>query len=224
MTRNLIAAIAVLALGACSGAALGGCGSSATKTVSAEGAPAVTHGTATATTSTSATPPATTTSTATTPAPAGTVGGAAAPTTTRTAPEPAFTHEQARAEGLSEAVATLQAHGYAAQQTSQYHPNQTLRVLVGTSVSSGEDHPQQAFFFVGNRYIGTDTKQPSASVKVLSQSDTEVTLAYPLYRPGDPLSSPSGGLATVRFQLNDGKLTPLDPIPPANSSSAPSRN
>jgi hypothetical protein len=50
-----------------------------------------------------------------------------------------------------------------------------------------------------------------------------VALAYPLYRSGDPLSSPSGGQAVVRFQLDDGKLTPLDPIPPASSTTGPSR-
>jgi hypothetical protein len=61
-------------------------------------------------------------------------------------------------------------------------------------------------------------------VKVLSQGDTEVTLSYSLYRPHDPLGSPSGGQASVRFQLNNGKLTPLGTIPPASSSSGLSRN
>jgi hypothetical protein len=52
-----------------------------------------------------------------------------------------------------------------------------------------------------------------------------VTLAYPLYRKSDPLSSPSGGQATVRFELNNGKLTPVGSIPPASSSgTALSRN
>jgi hypothetical protein len=59
---------------------------------------------------------------------------------------------------------------------------------------------------------------------VLSQNDTEVTLAYQLYHPGDPLANPSGGQATVHFQLNDGKLTPLGTIPPASSSTGLSRN
>ena len=67
--------------------------------------------------------------------------------------------------------------------TSDYHPGQTLRVLVGTRTGSGDGYGQQAFFFVDGRYIGTDTKDPSAHVKVTSQSDTEVTLAYPLPRP-----------------------------------------
>ena len=61
-------------------------------------------------------------------------------------------------------------------------------------------------------------------MKVVSQSDTEVTLAYPLYRSSDPLCCPSGGQATVRFQLNNGRLAPLGAIPPASSKSGLSRN
>ncbi len=80
---------------------------------------------------------------------------------------------------------------------------------------------QQAFFFVDGRYIGTDAKEPSASVKVVSQSDTEVTLAYPLYRHSDPLCCPGGGQATVHFVLDNGRLQALDPIPPASSTHGP---
>jgi LppP/LprE lipoprotein len=218
MNRQLIAALAALVLGAC-GAVLGGCGSSQTKTVSVAGAPTVSNSTPSSTATHSTT---TTTTTATTP-PTGTAGGTAAPGPTRTAPEPEFTQQESHAEGASAAAAVLKARGYAPAETSQYHPNQTLRVLVGTKAGSSDGYDQQAFFFVNGRYIGTDTKEPSASVKVLSQSDTEVTLGYPLYRAGDSLASPSGGQATVHFQLNNGKLTALGPIPPASSSAAPAR-
>ena len=217
--KRLIGALAVLALGAC-GALLGGCGSSQTKTVSVAGAPSVTSSTPTSTATHSAP---TTTSTTTSTAPTGTAGGTAAPGPTHTAPEPEFTQQESHAEGVSEAAAVLNARGYAPAESSQYHPNQTLRVLVGTKAGSSDGYDQQAFFFVGGRYIGTDTKEPSASVKVLSQGDTEVTLGYPLYRPGDPLASPSGGQATVHFQLNNGKLTALGPIPPASSTAGPAR-
>jgi hypothetical protein len=224
--RDLIAALAALALGVCAGAALGGCGSSQTKTVTVAGAPAVTHSTGGASTRTGTTTATTPTSTATAPAQTTTAGGAAAPSATRTASEPAIAQPQAHSEteGLGEAVATLEARGYTPNETSQYHSNQTLRVLVGTRTGSSDGYDQQAFFFVNGRYIGTDAKEPSATVRVVSQSDTEVTLAYPLYRPGDPLANPSGGQATVRFQLDDGKLTPLDPIPPANSATGLTRH
>jgi hypothetical protein len=201
-----------LALGFSCGVLLAGCGSQ-TKTVSAAGAPAETQ------TSSAATQSTTTTSTApTSKSPAtGAGGGTPAPSTTRTAPEPAFTQQETHAEGVSAAAELVRARGYTPNSTAEYHASQTLRVLVGTRTGSANGYGQQAFFFVGGRYIGTDTKESSATVKVVSQSDTEVTLAYPLYRTGDPLGSPSGGQATVRFQLNNGKLAALGTIPPASS-------
>ncbi|HSZ12460.1 MAG TPA: LppP/LprE family lipoprotein [Solirubrobacteraceae bacterium] len=217
MKQTLIAALTALGLAA---GALAGCGSSQTKTVTVAGAPAVTHSTPTTSVATATTATATT-STAT--APTSTAGGTAAPRA-HTAPEPEFTQAESHAEGLGEALALLKARGYTAGESAQYHPSQTLRVLVGTRSGSSDGYGQQAFFFVDGRYIGTDTREPSATVKVLAQSDTEVTLAYPLYRAGDPLSDPSGGQATVHFQLNNGKLTPLDPIPPASSTNGTSRN
>jgi len=226
MTR-VIAALAALTLGACTAGALGGCGSQ-TKTESVASTPAATQTTA-ASTATSASTPTTTTTTATatstaSTAPTGSAGGTSAPGGTHTASEPAFAEQESHAEGLQEAVNVVKARGYTPNETSQYHPNQTLRVLVGTRTGSGDGYGQQAFFFVDGRYIGTDTKEPSATITVLAQGDTEVTLSYPLYRPSDPLSSPSGGQATVRFALDDGKLSALDPIPPAHSSTGLSRN
>jgi hypothetical protein len=217
MRRHLLSSL-VVATAALTGAALLGCGSQ-TKTVSATNAPSPAQTTASTTTTTQATSPASTT--ATTQAQTTTGSGGAAPT--RTAPEPAFTQQETHAEGASAAAAVVRARGYTPNDTSEYHPAQTLRVMIATRSGSGDGYGQQAFFFVGGRYIGTDAKEPSAKVKVLSQSDTEVTLAYPLYRSGDPLSSPSGGQATVQFQLNNGKLAPLGHIPPASRGAGLSR-
>jgi LppP/LprE lipoprotein len=190
-------------------ALLAGCGGG-TKTVTAAGAPPVQS------TGSTATQPATATTQATAPtstAPAtSTNGGTSGPSTTRTAPAPAFTRggtgATTTAEGLSAAEAVVRAKGFTVSATSDYHPDQTLRVLVGTRAGGAEGNGQQAFFFVDGRYIGTDSKQPSAQVHVVSQGDTEVTLAYALT---------GGGQATVRFQLNDGKLIPLGEIPSASS-------
>jgi LppP/LprE lipoprotein len=224
-----------LALGGTGGVLLGGCGGG-TRTVTISAAPTTAtetgvagHSTSTATASTP-----TSSTTTTTGAPAGiptTAGGTPGqePSTTRTAPEPAFTHtgtqseEAAPSAQAAAAAAVVRAHGYTLNNTSDYHPNQTLTVLVGTRTGSADGHDQLAFFFLDGRYIGTDSSQPSASVRVVSQSDTEVTLAYALYRPHDSLCCPSGGQATVHFQLNDGTLTPLDPIPPASSSTGLAR-
>jgi hypothetical protein len=208
----------VLVLGTIAGALAGGCGSS-TKTVSVAGAPPETTGTATAQSQ-----PSTGAASGDSTAPQTTSGGGTpAPTSTRSASEPAFTRQETAAEGLDGAVATVRARGFTPNNTSDYHPSQTLRVLIGTRTGSGDGYGQQAFFFVNGRYIGTDAGQPSATLRVTSQGDTEVTLAYPLYHKGDPLCCPGGDQALVSFQLNNGKLAPLEPIPPSNSSSALSR-
>jgi hypothetical protein len=222
MKPAFLRALTTLALGLAGGLLLSACGSS-TKTVADESPPAPqsAHAAVQPTTGTTST---TTTPASTVTAPTSTAGGTAAPGSTRTAPEPAFAQQESHTEGLGEAAAVLKARGYTPNETSQYHPDQTLRVLVGTRAGSSDGYDQQAFCFVGHRFIGTDTKEPSATVKVLSQSDTEVTLAYPLYRNGDPLSSPSGGQAVVHFQLDNGQLTALDPIPPASSTTGLSRN
>jgi hypothetical protein len=203
-------------LGVALAALLTGCGGG-TKTVDAstpqpEGTTSTSAPRTSATTSTATT----TTSTSTTTAPQSESGGTASPSTTRTAPAPAFTHQGGTAttttgegaEGLSAAEEVVQAKGFTVASPSDYHPNQTLRVLIGTRTGSAEQGGQQAFFFVDGRYIGTDAKQPSAQISVVSQGDTEVALAYALA---------GGGQATVRFQLNNGKLVPLGPIPSASA-------
>ncbi len=197
--------------------ALAGCGSDGTKTVSVSSA--TPSGTATKSTPTQSTLPSSP-STKTTTTGASTTGEVQ---DTRTTTAPAFTKEATNSGGLSGAVTVVKAHGFTPNNTSDYRSGQTLRVLTATRTGSGDGYAQQAFFFVGNRYIGTDTSQPSAGVKVVAQGDTEVTLAYPLYRPHDPLCCPGGGQATVHFQLNNGRLVPLGTIPPANSTTGLSR-
>jgi hypothetical protein len=215
--RGLSPALCTLAATALAATALAACGSS-TKTVTAAETPQISQTTAATTTQ-----PSTTTSTQTTPTQTSTTS-TQAPTTTRSAPEPAFTKQESSVEGLSGATATVRAHGYTPNDPGEYHPEQTLRVLVGTQAGSNDGYGQQAFFFVGGHYLGTDTKLPSATVKVVSQADTEVTLSYPLYRKGDAQSSPSGGQTHVTFALNNGKLVATGTIPPAESPTGLSRN
>jgi hypothetical protein len=193
----LTASLAALCL------ALAACGSG-TKTVSVAGAPATQP--AQPSTGTTSRPPHTTSSPQS--------GSASTPTATRSAPEPAFTQQERGGEGVRAATALLRAKGFSPTNAADYHAHQALEVLIGMHSASGDGYGQQAFFFVNGRYIGTDASQPSATLRVVSQSDTEVTLSYPLYRNGDALCCPGGGQTKVRFQLNNGKLTALDPIPP----------
>ena len=57
---------------------------------------------------------------------------------------------------------------------------------------------------------------PSTRISVPSQGETEVKVTYSLYRQGSP-----AGQSSVRFQLNNGRLQALDPIPPALSGTTP---
>jgi hypothetical protein len=198
-------------------ALLAGCGSQ-TKTVSISSAPPG----ATATTAASAP---TTTPTQSTGTTATTAPPSTGTSTTRTAPEPSFAEgESAGKEGsLAAAVATVRAHGFTPADTSEYHSSQALRVLVATRTGSGDGYGQQAFFFLDGHYLGTDTKEPSAKLKVVSQNDGEVAIAYPLYRRNDPLCCPGGGQRVVHFVLDNGKLQALDPIPPASGYASLSR-
>lgn len=225
MRRGLLLVV-TLVLGSAGGALLGGCGGSGTKTVSvSDSAPPAS--TSTAASTATGTPQANTTSTGTTPK-SSTSTTSESQSSTRTSPEPAFAqhasgNSESPGQSTNAAAAVVRAHGYTPNATSDFHPDQTLGVMVATKTGSGDGYDQQAFFFVNGKYIGTDTAQPSASVKIVSQSETEVALAYPLYRAHDPLCCPGGGQATVHFQLNDGKLTPVGQIPPASSASGLSR-
>jgi len=183
------------------------CGSS-TKTVSVGGPPPGPATSSTATQTTSARTSAQATGSTATQRTSG------APSPTRTASEPAFAEQEAKSDSLGAAEATVRARGYTPTNTSDYHSRQALRVLIGVRTGSGDGYGQRAFFFVNGRYIGTDASQPSAALRVVGQSDTEVTLAYPLYRHGDPLCCPGAGHRQVRFQLDNGRLTALDSIPP----------
>lgn len=225
----------VLVVAAATTTAVAGCGGAA-KTVSVSGQPATARTATTATNETTGTRTAKSASTTppATPTTGGTAAGSSASTPaesqTRTASEPAFAEREkssggssAGSEGLEAALAVVRAHGFVVKDTSTYDPEQTLRVLVGAAAASGEGYEEQAFFFVEGRYIGTDASSASAQISVVSQSDTEVTLAYGLYRPGDSLCCPGGGQAKVRFQLNNGTLMALDPIPPVSSSTGLSR-
>jgi hypothetical protein len=206
---------------------LAGCGG-ATKTVTVSGASPA-HAPAGAGSATIPMPAPATTSTSPGTNPSASVPPVnTTPSTTRTAAEPEFEQSEHKAPsettaGLAAALAVLHAHGYTAVDTSQYRPDQTLQVLIGTRPGSAGAKDAQAFFFVDGRYVGTDAARPSAQLSLVSQGDTEATLAYGLYRPGDPACCPSGGQAQVRFQLNDGQLGAVGSIPPATAATGLSR-
>lgn len=143
-------------------------------------------------------PPATSTGTGTTTTPAG-------PLTLRAAEQ------------------VLDGRGYATLSERDWRPDQTLKVLVGVRRGTSDGGQQQAFFFAGDRWIGTDASAPSGRITVVDQQDDAITLAYALYRPGDSIESPSGGERQVTFAWDGSRLTPQQPIPPAAADAQLSR-
>jgi hypothetical protein len=72
-------------------------------------------------------------------------------------------------------------------------------------------------------YLGTDTLNPSAQVRLGWRDSDTVALQYQLYRPEDPMCCPTGGAALVRYHWNGQALEPLDPIPSDDSTAVLSR-
>jgi LppP/LprE lipoprotein len=124
---------------------------------------------------------------------------------------------------LSAAERTVVHRGYDVADLSDYRQDAPLAVLIGVRHGSADGTAQQAFFFAGGRYIGTDTSEDSAGIRVASQRDSTVTLTYALYAPGDAMCCPSDGQANVRYHWTGKSLEPLDPIPPNSDGAANSR-
>src|SRR5664280_3576555 len=147
--RQTVLRTTSVALCACIAALVVACGSG-TRTVTVSSVPPVSQTSTTTKPQTSTK----TTSTAPTPTPTTSTSTSTGTTSTRAAPEPAFTQHEAKSEGLSAAAAVVREKGFTPNNTSDYHSDQALRVLVGTRTGSSDGYGQQAFFFLNGRYIG----------------------------------------------------------------------
>lgn len=121
---------------------------------------------------------------------------------------------------LQQAEQVLDERGFATLTERDWRPDQTLKVLLGVRRGVSSAGAQQAFFFAGDRFIGTDTRDPSGRIEVADQADDEIALTYALYRPGDSIEQPSGGSATVTYVWDGARLTPRDPIPSSDPGAA----
>lgn len=143
---------------------------------------------------------------AATPAPATT------PEPTATA-EPSPTPKPLTAEQKLErqdAVDVVRSRDFEVKRLRDYDPEATLRVLIGRS-STGSEF---AFFFVDGQYLGNDSTEPSAKVRVKRSDDLEVTLSYSIFEPGDG-DEPTGEPIIVRFRYAGGRVEPVEAIPAA---------
>jgi hypothetical protein len=139
---------------------------------------------------------------------------AAAPATTpATTPAPAKTGlTPAQRAVRRSAVTTLKEQGFTPVRIADWHPEHTLRVLIGRDESGAE----RAFFFVKRRFVGNDDATASASVRVSAAKANGVTLSYRLFGESDQACCPKGERVKVTFRWKDGSLVPAGEIPPAS--------
>jgi LppP/LprE lipoprotein len=83
---------------------------------------------------------------------------------------------------------------------------------VVVSSGDGPDSPGQVLFFNGKSPIGTATPQPRPYVTIMSTGTDTASVQYQWRQGQDPACCPTGS-STVRFKIDDGKLTALDPVP-----------
>ena len=152
-----------------------------------------------------------TTTTATAPAAATTTTPTVAPTTT--APStPSDINGVFNFDAASQTVGQLGYNVVSSPNSQEVAPG-ALNALIGQCATSGTGYCKHAFFFVGSKYIGTDTSAIDIAVELLWQTGDTVALSYPLYAPSDPNCCPTSGSRLVRFQWVGSSLTPLDPLP-----------
>lgn len=145
-----------------------------------------------------------------------------APSTTGTTPaQPAIDPDAPLS--LATAEQTLSRRGYATLSERDWRPDQPLKVLLGIREDDAGPRAELAFFFVGDRFIGTDTKDPSGQIEVVEQTGEAVTLSYALYRPADSVDDPTGGTAEVTYAWDGSRLTPQGAIPDASPDAPLSR-
>jgi hypothetical protein len=125
---------------------------------------------------------------------------------------------------LHAAELTLGARGFATLTERDFRPDQVLKVLLGVKGRRSADlGTQQAFFFVGDRFIGTDTADTSGGLSVVDQGSDHVTLAYALYKPQDALCCARGGTTQVTYRWSGTRLVPEGSIPSSATGAALSR-
>lgn len=96
-----------------------------------------------------------------------------------------------------------------------YDRSAELNVILGRGCLEAGNACQawRAFFFLGNKLVGSDARDPSAlPPEIVDRTDDSITLRYPVYRPGDGYCCPTRS-ADVTFRWNGDELEGLQPLP-----------
>ena len=112
---------------------------------------------------------------------------------------------------VTQAIATLPAapRERVGRPRAAHHRLRAALGQVGPAMRRGRSG--QVLFFDHNALIGTPTPEPRPYINVVTSGNT-VSVQYQWKQGNDQPCCPTG-IGTVRFQLADGKLTALDPVP-----------
>jgi LppP/LprE lipoprotein len=124
---------------------------------------------------------------------------------------------------LSRALAVVRERGYFPTDTSAYDPRNSPAVLLGVRRGSADGTAQRAFFFAAGRFVGPDTPDDSAGIRIDSARPPVIALTYQLFNPRDPQCCATAGTTTVRYRWDGRRVAPLGPIPPSSISARGSR-
>jgi hypothetical protein len=100
-----------------------------------------------------------------------------------------------------------------------YDPCATLSAASVTVQGATGGSPEQVMMFHDGAYQGTGTPEAYGltTIDVAASTDDTVVVRYRYPKPGESNAGASG-LATVRYQWVDGKVTMLDTLPPEITS------
>ena len=92
----------------------------------------------------------------------------------------------------------------------------TLSVQKGICAGTATGGCQIAFIYLNDRFLGTDTANPSAAILAIEPATVgRFTITYANYAAGDPGCCPSLPPVTVVYTWNGTRLTP-DVTPPGH--------
>jgi LppP/LprE lipoprotein len=88
----------------------------------------------------------------------------------------------------------------------------TFNALYG-NCRGADGRDQHIWFFAGNRFVGTDTRDSSRYIIRLWRNEGTIAFMYVLYRRQDGNCCPLGGGKIVRFHWTGERVRALDRIP-----------
>lgn len=83
----------------------------------------------------------------------------------------------------------------------------TLYAWVGVCKGSGDGYCQKVFFFIGTRFVGTDSKLPEPEIdRIAARGVGTIAVTYANYLKNDPMCCPTGRPFTETYHWNGRRM------------------